>query len=29
MPKAKETGAASAPAKKTAGRRSYRSYGKN
>ena len=28
MPKAKETGAASAPAKKTAGRRSYRSYGK-
>ena len=27
MPKAKETGAASAPAKKTAGRRSYRSYG--
>ena len=26
MPKAKETGAASAPAKKTAGRRSYRSY---
>ena len=28
MPKAKETGAAPAPAKKTAGRRSYRSYGK-
>ena len=28
MPKAKETGAASAPAKKTAGSRSYRSYGK-
>lgn len=28
MPKAKETGAASAPAKKTASRRSYRSYGK-
>lgn len=28
MPKAKESGAASAPAKKTAGRRSYRSYGK-
>ncbi len=28
MPKAKETGAASAPARKTAGRRSYRSYGK-
>ena len=28
MPKAKETGAASAPAKTTAGRRSYRSYGK-
>lgn len=28
MPKAKETGAASAPAKKTAGRRNYRSYGK-
>ena len=28
MPKAKETGAASAPAKKTGGRRSYRSYGK-
>ena len=28
MPKAKETSAASAPAKKTAGRRSYRSYGK-
>lgn len=28
MPKAKETGAAFAPAKKTAGRRSYRSYGK-
>lgn len=28
MPKAKETDAASAPAKKTAGRRSYRSYGK-
>ena len=28
MPKAKETGSASAPAKKTAGRRSYRSYGK-
>ena len=28
MPKAKETGATSAPAKKTAGRRSYRSYGK-
>lgn len=28
MPKAKETGAASAPAKKTAGRSSYRSYGK-
>lgn len=28
MPKAKEAGAASAPAKKTAGRRSYRSYGK-
>ena len=28
MPKAKETGAASVPAKKTAGRRSYRSYGK-
>ncbi len=28
MPRAKETGAASAPAKKTAGRRSYRSYGK-
>lgn len=28
MPKAKETGAASAPANKTAGRRSYRSYGK-
>lgn len=28
MPKAKETGAASAPAKKTAGRRGYRSYGK-
>ena len=28
MPKAKETGAASAPAKKIAGRRSYRSYGK-
>ena len=28
MPKAKETGAASAPAKKTAGRRSCRSYGK-
>lgn len=28
MPKAKETGAGSAPAKKTAGRRSYRSYGK-
>ena len=28
MPKANETGAASAPAKKTAGRRSYRSYGK-
>lgn len=28
MPKAKETGAASAPAKKTAGRHSYRSYGK-
>lgn len=28
MPKAKETGAASAPAKKTAGRRSYHSYGK-
>ena len=28
MPKAKETGAASAPAKQTAGRRSYRSYGK-
>ena len=28
MPKAKETGAASAPAKKAAGRRSYRSYGK-
>ncbi len=28
MPKAKETGAASAPAKRTAGRRSYHSYGK-
>ena len=28
MPKAKETDAAPAPAKKTAGRRSYRSYGK-
>ena len=28
MPKAKETGAASAPAKRTAGRRGYRSYGK-
>ena len=28
MPKAKETGAASAPAKRTAGRRGYHSYGK-